>query len=506
MGMTGTWPENIILLELQVSCGHYAYIGTCKNVNILMVSNASTGIQAVLTSTEAEQAGVDSSPTNLTITGHHLPPECRVNHLCDILHFGHPNGTSHYFIPSIRGFMVLYHQAIYNDSRTEEFPWNSFIGVTENCNPTRAFLARNNRILVVVCMDLQSQPEEMLYYMHYDILPNRTGSCWIIRRNIHLPIKSETIYNPVTVSEIIHVRGQKKCHESDNLYFIDDGYALQFPTSSTSDPEFSASDNPLEDCVGYQSLEHYHGNDNLIIRCSNSRTALYDSCGTIRFTYAPDDDIPYPCTNWSTIAYRNGTQLTLNGETQLLPSGDINYAKCVQGVNHRPIFIASSANGIFVSRFDGNNFTKITNGSCSTDSDSGACPRPVFSEKNDVFGMYDSTISSFTIVNVTEGCTDDPIIAQIPTPFQPDLVSVSLSQGTYNCSCSAVQSTGPGPLTTESALKFNVSQTERANSTMATHQTRSESSMKSSPNPFPQALIAVIAVIAAVIAVVVSIM
>ena len=464
-----------------------------------MATNVSTGIQAVLTSTEG---GVDSSPMNLTIADRYLPPECRVHHLCNILQFDHPDGTSHYVIPSIRGFVVLYHMAIYNDNRTEEFPWNSFIGVIENCNPTRAFLARNNRTLVVACMDLQSQSEALLYYMHYNILPNRTGSGWIIGRNTHLPTTSETIYNPATVSEIIHVRGQRKCHESDNLYFIDDGYALQFPTAGTSDPEFSPSDldHPLEDCVGYQSLEHYHSSDNLIVRCSNNRTALYDSCGTIRFTYAPDDDIPYPCSNWSTVAYRNGTQLTLDGETQLLPPGDINYAKCLQGVNHPPIFIASSADGTFISRFDGNNFTKIANGSCSADNDNGACPRPVFSENNDVFGTYDSTVGAFVIVNVTEGCRDDPIIARIPTQFQPDLVSVSLGQGTYNCSCSAVQSIGPGPLTTESA---HISQTEHANSMMVTHQTHSESLMESSPSPFPTAVIVPVAVIVAVIAVVV---
>ena len=469
-----------------------------------MASNASTGIQVVLTSTEAEQADVDSSPITLTIADRYLPPECQVNRLCNILHFGHPDGTSHYIIPSIRGFVVLYHMAIYNDNRTEEFPWNSFIGVTENCNPTNAFLARNNRILIVACMDLQSQSEGILYYVYHDILPNLTGSGWMIRRNTHLPTKSEKIYNPATVSEIIHVRGQRKCHESDNLYFIDDEYALQFPTSSTSDPEFSVSGS-LEDCIGYQSLEHYHGSDNLIIRCSNNRTALYDSCGTTHFTYAPDDYVPYPCSNWSTVAYRNGTQLTLDGETQLLPSSDINYAKCVQGVNHPPIFIASSADGTFISRFDGNNFTKIANVSCSTNNDNGACPRPVFSENNDVFGTCDSTVGAFVIVNVTEGCRDDPIIAQIPTQSQPDLVSVSLGRGVFNCSCSSVQNIEL-LTTTQTESMLHVSQTQstgQPDSTMATHQ--SESTFSSTKSSTSSALISVAGVLIAVAVVVVVI-
>lgn len=435
-------PQNLTITLLK-------YPGTCNNVNILMASNASTGIQVILASTEDAK---DSPPVNTTVAGHYLPPECRVNHLCDILHFGHPSGTSHYIIPSIGGFVVLSHWADYNN-RTEELPWKSFIGVTQNCNPTKAFLARRNQILIVACMNLRSRPKGILHHMYYNLFPNSTGNGWIVERNTDLQTKSETIYNPATVSEIIHVHGQVRCQQRDSLYFIDDAYVLRFPTSDTSDPEFSVSDHPLENCIGYQSFEHY-GNDSLVIRCSNNRTAFYDSCGNGRFTYAPDDNIPYPCTNWSTVVYRNGTQLTLDGATQLLPSGDMNYAKCVQGVN-RPTFITLSADGsIFITRFDGNNFTKITSGNCS---DNIPCPQPVFSENENIFGMFES--GSFVIVNVTEGCLDDPVMVQIPIPIVPDLVSVSMGRGTYNCSCSAIQNTEP-PSTTQTGSTLEATQTE----------------------------------------------
>ena len=474
-----------------------------------MAHNASTGIQAILTSTE--DADVDSPPITLTIAGHYLPPECEVNHLCGILHFGHPSGTSHYIIPSIGGFVVLSHWADY-DNRTKELPWNSFVDVVENCNPTKAYLARRNHKIIIACMDLQSRPHGILYYMHYNLLPNSTGSGWIVERNTALPMKSETIYNTTTVSEIIHVRGQVRCQESDSLYFIDDAYILRFPTSDTSDPEFSIPDvdHPLENCVGYQSFEHY-GNDSLVIRCSNNRTAFYDSCGNGRFTYAPEDNIPYPCTNWNTVVYRNETQLTLDGATQLLPSGDINYAKCVQAAEH-PVFIALSADGsIFITHFDGNNFTKITSGNCSNN-DNMPCPRPVFSENEDVFGTFDTKTHSFVIVNVTEGCLDDPVIAQIPIPFQPGLISVSLGRGTYNCSCSAVQNTEP--LTTESVL--DASQTENAgppDSAMATNSSESTfSATKSSPSSSrrvpisTEGLLAGVLTLAVLIAVIATIM
>ena len=440
-----------------------------------MVSNSSTGIHVILVATEDAN---DSPPLiNLMIAGRYLPPECRVNsHLCGILHLGHPNGTSHYIIPSIRGFVVLSLWADYNN-RTDELPWKSFIEVKKNCNPTEAYLAGHNRI-VVACMDLQSRPTGILYFMNYDLLLNSTGSGWTVVRNTVLPTRSEEIYSPATVSEIIHVREQVRCAQKDNLYVVDDAHVLRFPTSRTSDPEFVVSDSQLKNCIGYQSFEYDRGNDSLIIRCSNNRTARYHPCVTGKFTYQElDDHIPYPCTNRSTVAYRNGTQLTFNGTTQQLPSGDISFGKCIQGVD-RPVFIASSADGsLFISRFDGNNVTKIVSSNCSDD-DNLPCPaRPVFSENEHVFGAFDSEAGRFVIANVTEGCTDDPVIAQIPIPFIPDLVSISLGRETYNCSCSAVPITEPS--TTTEAPK--ATQTELT--TMQTDNEANQGESTTDPNP-----------------------
>ena len=367
------------------------------------------------------------------IAGHYLPPECRVNnHLCGILHFGHPNGTSHYIIPSIGGFVVLSLWANYNN-QTNKLPWKSFVNVTKICNPTKAFLARHNRI-IVACMHLQSQPEGILYIMNFNLFPNSMGNGWTVVGNTALPTKSETIYSPATVSEIIHVRGQARCHQRDNLYFIDDAYVLHFPTSGTSDPEFMVSDirHPLQNCIGYQSFEYYHGNDNLIIRCSNNQTVLYDSCVTGRFTYASDDHIPYPCTNWSTVAYRNGTQLTLNRDraTKQLPSSDINYGKCVQGVN-QPTFIGSSADGsIFIAPFNSSDVTNIANGSGT------AYYRPLFAENEQVLGVFNDSTNIFSIINLAAKC-EQPVRRpiQIPEHFVPDLITFSPGVGAYGCDC-----------------------------------------------------------------------
>ena len=453
-----------MIITLSLTINLVIHSDACQSVNILMAHNSNTGIQILLTSTTPSKM----NNSVMDIPNHYLPPECDANNdRCGILHFEH-NGCSYYIIPLIRSFMMLSRSVDYTDhaEETQQF----VVNVSEECNPIRVFHTKGNH-LVVACVDLQARPRGILYYLNYDFIPSSVGSGSIVR-NTEPPTKSETIYSPATVSEIIHVQGQLRCTGSqiDNLYFIDDAYVLGFPTSDMFDPEFRLSHRALQGCTGYQSFEYY-GNDSLIIRCSNDQVALYDSCAG-RFTYPPHDHIPYPCMNWSTIAYRNGSKLTLDrgGEhaTLQLPFDDLSYGKCVQGVNH-PIFIASSADGsIFIAPFDGGNVTKITSGNYSN-SDTSWPRRPVFSENEQVFGVFELTTGSLVIVNMTEGCTDNPMIAQIPIPFIPSLVLVSLGKGTYACNCSltTVETIEP-PSTTQQTESTSIMETMQTESTTAT--------------------------------------
>ena len=378
----------------------------------------------------------------------YLPTECGANNYrCNILHLQRSK-TSYYIIPSIRGFLILSHDANYTDQ--EEFRDHvSFIPVAQECNPTKAFYTGN--YIVVACMYLPTGSDGEIFYFRYDFSTQSDTVRDTILMNTG--VQSEPIYNTETVSEVTLIAGQNRCQSTSNLYFIDDGYVVHSPSRLFSG-DFTFSTEELQDCVGY--LENY-GDDVIIIRCTNNRTVQYDTCGGGGFHYQPRDHIPYPCSSQSVIAYCNQTQVSLNsnGEvsiTQMLPFKDISYGRCVQGANE-PIFIVSSTDGsIFITRFDGNNFTKITSGNCSNNNNR-ACPRPVFSENEHVFGTFDSKSGSFVIINVTEGCTDDPVITQIPIPL-PDLVSLSLRQGTYNCSCSATQNTElPSTTQTESVLE-----------------------------------------------------
>ena len=135
--------------------------------------------------------------------------------------------------------------------------------------------------IVIACVDLQTRPKGIIFYLQYYFSPNSTGRGSIIRNNEPLT-QSEPIYTPDNISEVIFVRGQQRCAEYDNLYFIDDAYIVHYPFNAF-DPEFIDSNNALQNCLGYDSIEYY-GNDKFVIRCSNNQTVLYDSC-TSQFTY-----------------------------------------------------------------------------------------------------------------------------------------------------------------------------------------------------------------------------
>ena len=385
-----------------------------------MAHNSSTGVQILLTSS------LSMGNKILNLSNHYLPPECGANyHRCSILHFQR-SGLSYYIIPLIGGFMALSHSANYTDVNSAEELEKLFVAMTEKCNPTKAFSAREDKIYIA-CMNLQTRPKGTLYYLSYDFSQS------------HLSVMSdsETIYNPETVSEVIFIGGSKQtCPESDNLYFIDDAHALRFPASSF-DLDFLPSSNVLQNCTEYPESLEYYGNDSLIIHCSNGQTALYDSCSTGLFSYPRHDRIPYPCTNWSNmIAYLSGRQLTLNGTIQQLPFDDLIYGKCIQGLKH-PTFVASSSNGsIFIVPFNGSNVVQLTSGNCSNSESDMACPKPVFSGDEQVLGAFDSTTGTFTIVNLTEGCRVHPTIAKIS--FIPDLILITNGEGNYSCSCSEV--------------------------------------------------------------------
>ena len=270
----------------------------------------------------------------------------------------------------------------------------------------------------------------------------------MIKKNTSFQVRSEPIYDPNTVSKVIYVRGQKRCEERRNLYFI--RYVLQY-SPDAFDPEYILSSTTLQNCVGYQDIEHY-GNDSLLIRCYN-QTVMYDSCAS-RFNYLHSDRIPYPCSNWDTIIYRDGRKLTLHkrqrsNDTQLrtlsLPKFDeLTYGTCIYAYDGTPIFIGIANDGeIFIARFGINNITAteelsykkafIGNGSISWH------PPIVFSENRQVFGVYNVDTKDFQVVNVTAECSFVRRIG-ISDDFAPDLVAFTARNGSYACGCQVLAS------------------------------------------------------------------
>ena len=422
-----------------------------------MVQNASTGVRLRLTTAMAH-------PTSelVDVPNYYLPPECGIhNHRCSILQFEHSEIT-YYIIPSIRSLVIVSHST---NNLNHAKPHKSFISVTENCNPTRAFYAgqRGGYRIYVACLNLQTQPHGTLYSLEYYFSPNGTQRGSVLR-NTRVTARTETIYNPETVSEVIYIRDQKRCSYRDNIYFIDDSYVLQYPADFNAfDPQFEVSPQRLQECDGYESIEHY-GDDNLVIRCSNGRTVLYDSCSGV-FTYPELDQVPYPCMNWNTVVYRNGSKLTFEHgtgegtqETQWLPSSDLSYGTCVQGDS--PTFVGSTTDGtVFIAPLDGSNTTSISTGVHNCTGDSGICYQPVFSDDRQVFGVYNASSKEFLIVNLTVEYKQQPIILRINTStyFSPDLATITSGKGSYNCNSLDVYDLKPE--STPEDLYHNVSDT-----------------------------------------------
>ena len=397
------------------------HTGACHNLNILMVGNSSTGTRILLASTAS-----NSTPSvSVNVSSHYLPLECGDSNHCNILHFEN-SGFSYYIIPSIRGFLTLSHRADHTDAIH-----TTFMNVAEECNPTQAFYDGRNHI-VIACVDLQTQPRGIIFYLQYHFSPNSTGRGSIIRNNEPLT-QSEPIYTPDNISEVIFVRGQQRCAEYDNLYFIDDAYIVHYPFNAF-DPEFIDSNNALQNCLGYDSIEYY-GNDKLVIRCSNNQTVLYDSC-TSQFTYPSPDNVPYPCTSWDNVIYYSESKLTLqtrNGvqDSLKLPFGNLTYGKCVQAGNYSTFIGSSADEKIFIVPFNGANsrIVSILNGNCFKGSNT--CHKPVFSENEQVFGIFDSATYTLVVVNLTRTCN----IINVSASFVPQLISISQGQGIYNCGC-----------------------------------------------------------------------
>ena len=413
------------------------------------------------------QASTMSLSKSIPVPNQYLPPECGDNnHRCGVLHFEH-SGISYYIIPSIRGFVKLSHRI----GDTQQDPQISFINVTEECNPIQAFLTgpEGSYRIVIACMDLQTRPHGVIYYLQYYFSPDTNGrSRSAIKKNTSFQIRSEPIYNPDTVSKVIYVHGQTRCEERRNLYFIDDTYVLQY-SPDAFDPEYILSSTALQNCVGYQDIEHY-GNDSLLIRCFNNQTVMYDSC-TGRFNYLHSDHIPYPCSNWDTIVYRDGRQLMLHkrqhsNDTQLrtlfLPFDDLTYGTCIRAYDGTPIFIGIAKDGhraILIAHFGISNVTVIealsdkkvfrSNGSISWN-------QPVvFSPNRQVFGVYNADNKDFQIFNITAECNFVRHIG-ISDNFIPDLVMFIARNGSYTCGCQRALRLEPPSSSSTKWLSFGI--------------------------------------------------
>ena len=391
-----------------------------------MVRNSSAGMQILLMSASNHVSRLLNDSVN--ISNCYLPSECGDNKdRCDILYFEN-SGFSYYIIPSIQGFVTLSHGTDYEDVQT------SFISIVSECNPTQAFYDDYSNNIAIACMDLQTQENERIYYLPYRLALNNDDTRGSIIRNLESYIESEHIFNPETVSKVLHVRGQVACAAYDNLYFVDDAFVLHYTYPFDAFySQFIESNQELSNCIGYTTIEYY-GNDELLIRCSNGQTIIYDSCASyITDTFSSSSAVPYPCTNWDYVIYKNRSHLVLKkGGNTLgtleLPFRNLTYGKCIQS-NDLSTFIMLSADGTtFIASFNGANWNtlKILNGfSLQVDSDT-ETRKYVFSDNKKVFGVFDSVADNLVIVKLTQA---HAIVNVSTMSFRPDLISIPRGKG-----------------------------------------------------------------------------
>ena len=288
-------------------------------------------------------------------------------------------------------------------------------------------------------MDLPVNSDEgSMYILEYRFRVDENGTGFFVERKSS---NAETIYNSDTVSEVVYARGQGQCSYQDNVYFIDDGYVIQFPVDrNTIGGQFEVSFDYFRGCSTFEQIEHFGGSD-IVVYCANNTAVVHNTCADSSEYYDSSESergIPYPCSNWEKVVYlKNNNTLSFNNQEIPLPYfGPVVYGRCIAG--DPPTFIALTSNGTIsvVLNEGGNASIHIISNGCNSTTNSD-CFRPIFSlEDENILGTFDTRNSfEFVVANFSKSCGEDPIFFRLHIPTQPDLAAISLRSDIYNCTC-----------------------------------------------------------------------
>ena len=436
-----------------------------------MVYNSTDGIQVTVSSSVAQNTPVQPV---VTIAREYLPKECGPNNKrCNIVTI--PYGTHLFTSFSVRKGIAIVE---YNQTTLEYV--NYFVFKTPlDCTPTAIFFAGPNKgyRLFTACVNL-SIGNSYLQYVEFSF--NFTNITTASFR--YPPIsRKERIYDPDSLS-FVYTRNQRDCLSASNVYVLDEGYVTRF-LADVGQRRFV---DPTRVCPELKHLSfEYHGDNLLLVRCSNETALTFDTCRGVVISHyqLSESGLPYPCSDWNTVAVVKDGNLTFNtsgisevdNSTNLtLPAGNIENAQCVGG-NQNTVFVFTVNREItYAFSVLDNLLLEIVPLSCN----STECFKPiVFSaEGASIVGAYNYESSHFVVVNTT--CTLNPVILDLPV-VRPDLAALFPGRTRHSCQCEPV--TEPSPIT--SPVTTETEQTSPTTTVPSTESSATTDQASSGPKP-----------------------
>lgn len=417
------------------------YLGaTCQEFQAVLVHDLIDGVQVTMSSSATQNTSV------ITIPGKHLPEECGPSYKrCNVLTI---SSDTHLFgLFSVREGIVI---VDYNQTTLEYI--SHFVFKTPlACNPTAIFLLSETSIyqLFTACI---SHANGNSYFQYFQFRFGKTNITTASFRNSPISVR-ERIYDPDSLS-FVYTRNQRDCLSASNVYILDEGYVTRF-LADVGQRRFI---DPTRVCPELKHLSvEYHGDNLLLVRCSNDTALTFDTCRGVVISHyqSSESGLPYPCSDWNTVAVVKDGNLTFNtseisevdNSTNLtLPAGNIENAQCVGG-NQNTIFVFTVNREItYAYSVSDNLLLEIVPLSCN----STKCFKPIVlsAEGASIVGAYNYESSRFVVVNPT--CTLNPVVLDLPV-IRPDLAALFPGRTRHSCQCEPITEPSPitSPVTTE---------------------------------------------------------
>ncbi len=349
-----------------------------------------------------------SEPNNFTleIPDRFLPTQCGENYeLCDVLLIEMELEVI-VFVPSQGGFVMVTY-------RVGEPPRDNYtfyaVKRSNYCHPVKAFLNSEHNLIVIVCVELTSETNRVLFNIEFSLTQQM-----ILRYS-----EKFVLFNYSDLSEAVHA--------SNHIFLVENEELLvaESEASSSLEPGFLTE---LNNCT-YTNQIDVTGNEVSIYCTQNndSWTVLADSSIPTHHTYSR-----YPCPglnqyvrveNRRQIMFGNTTQQSLVGE---LPD-NIKYAACLGAEDSFVFWALTESRQLLSVPLTTENNTMTNLSACTRNN----CLKPSFDASKTSGAYFNYETNQVHITNITSSCGH----RTVNMSGTPDLLRLTLGEKVDNCSC-----------------------------------------------------------------------